>query len=151
MYLRGLLWRVVPLFVILDAVLCALKCIFVLIDNLLWHIGTVFFWYNTASPTLVYPWPGLQTFLFIFIFLRWILFFFPPSWQHISKYTTVLINKFLFKVVDCWKSRCFPYRHTRWMDSSVGCEIQHRYEKALFFPSQHWSDIQALLKNPTYI
>jgi len=32
-----------PLFVILDAVLCALKCIFVLIDNLLWHIGTIFF------------------------------------------------------------------------------------------------------------
>lgn len=30
------------LFVILDAVLCALKCIFVLIDNLLWHISTIF-------------------------------------------------------------------------------------------------------------
>lgn len=31
-----------PFFVILDAVLCALKCIFVLIDNLLWHISTIF-------------------------------------------------------------------------------------------------------------
>ncbi len=31
------------LFVILDAILCVLKCIFVLIDDLLWHTGILFF------------------------------------------------------------------------------------------------------------
>lgn len=42
------------LFVILDAILCVLKCIFVLIDDLLWHTGRLLFCfvffrlYNTA-------------------------------------------------------------------------------------------------------
>lgn len=35
--------RTLTLFVILDAVLCALKCIFLLIDSLLRHISTTLF------------------------------------------------------------------------------------------------------------
>lgn len=101
MFLRGAAWKSGPfcLFVILDAVLCALKCIFVLIDNLLWHISTTFLliWQHCFSPTLVHDvtvW--VTSFLFILTFLPFRFFFFPL--RHISKYITVLINKFIFKV-----------------------------------------------------
>lgn len=44
------------LFVILDAILCVLKCIFVLIDDLLWHTGRLVFFrhYNTALTVISY-------------------------------------------------------------------------------------------------
>lgn len=88
-------------FLILDAVLCALKCIFVLIDNLLWHISTIFLliWQHCFEPdtSSLLLLCGLTSFLFILTFLPFTVYFVLPP-RHISKYITVLINKFIFKV-----------------------------------------------------
>lgn len=35
--------------------------------------------------------------------------------------------------MGCWTPRCFPHPQLDGFDSSEGCEIQHRYEKAPFF------------------
>lgn len=117
---EGVCWhqRPLPLFVILDAVLCALKCIFVLIDNLLWHISTVFFWYDDTASTrhyfIIFFFPGFWICFYLFYFwlsfvsFLLVLFFLLPSLppsllgKYISKYTTVLINKSIFKVAASW-------------------------------------------------
>lgn len=76
-------------------------------------------WWHCFNPTLLYYFflsGFLDFFLFISIFC-WFLFLFfsffcwsfsspllPSSFlgKYISKYTTVLINKFIFKVTACW-------------------------------------------------
>lgn len=86
-----------PFFVILDAVLCALKCIFVLRQFIMAHQ----YYFSFDMTTLLQPdtrflvfFPRVADILFIYFDFTFICF----PLQHISKYTTVLLNKFIYKV-----------------------------------------------------
>lgn len=124
------------LFVILDAVLCALKCIFVLIDNLLWHISTTFSFDMTTllqpdTSSLLYCVGHIVFIYFHFSSVQPFFFlFFRLPLRHISKYITVLINKFIFKVrlglnvVDLWThpdsgTNSCSFIKTRWIKHFV--------------------------------
>lgn len=93
LYLRkGPLWWVVLYFVILNAVLCALKCIFLLVNNLIRHISTLFFfffWYKTASTQSDFLFFEADNFVFSFNF-------FSCTFLNIPLY----LNKFIFKVMS---------------------------------------------------
>lgn len=109
----GLLWRVVPPF-ICDTGCCIVCPEMYFCTNRQFIMAHQYcfllIWQHCFNPTLVALFRFLTFFLFIFIFLPFNFFRCPPPTphpplgKHISKYTTVLINKFIFKVSPSWIS-----------------------------------------------